>query len=334
MTPIASSTAEAGVPDVAVVVAFYKPVIADAARQLESLRGQTNVSLRIIAVLDGPETVADEELGKLLALYQCRIVTLPEQHGVRRAFAAGLAAALTEPAGLFAYCDQDDVWDAAKLERTCAALQASGAMLAHCDARVITDEHRVIAPSLYRYESRREPADLLGMLLLNTVTGMTAVFTRAVAEAAVPLCAKFTGQLLLHDHLTAVAAASLGRVIFVDDALLDYVQHGTNQIGARPHVPRRSRLLGTDHLAAYRRTSARMFHERRDVALLLATQGLLPWSLRKMFVTAERRNVPVLAFNFAVAIIKLLLRGEGRRAMLALRMFDAGIFFRPGGPVG
>lgn len=321
-------------PRVAVIVAFHKPVIADAARQLQSLKNQTSADLTIFAVLDGAETVADGGLGKLLALHDCRVVALEEQLGVRQAFAAGLAAALTGSAGLFAYCDQDDVWDHAKLERTCAALLGANAALAHCDARVVSDDSRLIAPSLYRYESRREPADLFGMLLLNTVTGMTAVFTRATAEVAVKLCDGFDGHLLLHDHLTAIAAASLGRVIFVDETLLDYVQHGTNQVGARPHVARRSRLLGAGHFAAYRRTSARMFHERRGAALLLAAQGVLPWSLRTMFVTGERRNVPALVFNYGVAVARLLLRGEGRRAMLALRMLDAGFFFNSGGQSG
>ncbi len=332
LTAMAANTTKQTItklPDVTVIVAFHKPEPAAAARQVGSLRRQTNVLVNIVAVLDGPETAADEELAKLLGQHSCQVVALQEQQGIRRAFAAGLAVALAEHAGpdrLFAYCDQDDVWHPEKLEKTCAALAASGAALVHCDATIIDGEGRLIAPSLHAYESRREPADLFGMLLLNTVTGMTALFTRRTAEVAVALCNGFSGKLL-HDHITAIAAASLGRAEFVDEALIDYVQHGANQVGARPHAAWRSRALGFGHATAYRQTSALMFHERRAAAILLAGQGLLPSSLRAMFVTGRRSNVLALMLGYSHAITKLLLTGDGRRAMLALRMFDAGFFY-------
>lgn len=333
MAPHSAEPVPARQPDVTVIVAFHKPTLSAAARQIESLSRQSNVALSIVAVLDGAETATDEELGLLLERHGCRAVALHEQHGVRRAFAAGLAVALSEhtgPGRLFGYCDQDDVWHPAKLEKTCAVLSAHGAALAHCDATITDEEGQLTAPSLQAYESRREPGDLFGMLLLNTVTGMTAVFTRKTAEVASRLCNGFSGKLL-HDHLTGIAAASLGRVIFTGEALVDYVQHAGNQVGARPHIAWRSRALGIGHFAAYRRTSAALFHERRGAALLLSGEGLLPWSLRAMFVTGRRSNVLALMLGYGIAIIKLLLTGDRRRAMLALRMFDAGFFFLLGG---
>ena len=320
-------------PHVAVIAAFYKPRLATAARQLSSLRSQTDVRVSIVAVLDGDETSNDRELRALLFRHDCHLVALPHRHGIRKAFAAGLEAALVrfpKNGCLFAYCDQDDVWDSTKLSRTSRAVTTPGVTLAHCDARITDEEGNLIAPSLHRYESRREPSDLLGMLLLNSVTGMTAVFTRAVAEVAVKLCVKFEGAML-HDHITAIAAASLGRIACVDEPLADYVQHGANQIGARPHFAWRSRALGIGHLSAYRHSSVVMFHERRGAALLLAALGLLPWNLRAIFVTDARPNVLALVAGCDAAMIKLLLAGDGRRAMLALRMLDAGFCFLLGG---
>ena len=332
MVPGTEKTAQDG-PHVAVIAAFYKPHLATAARQLMSLKSQIDVRVSITAVLDGEETSNDPELRALLAQHDCHLVPLPHQHGVRMAFAAGLAAALTRHRQgdcLFAYCDQDDVWKPTKLWRTSRALKADGVTLAHCDARVTDEEGNLIAPSLHRYESRREPKDFLGMLLLNTVTGMTAVFTRAVAEVTVKLCAKFQGAML-HDYITAIAAASLGCVVYVDEPLADYVQHGANQIGARPHIAWRSMALGVGHIAAYRQTSIAMFHERRGAALLLAAMGLLPRIARAMFVTDQHPKILWLIACCDAAMIRLLLTGDGRRAMLALRMFDAGFFFLLGG---
>ncbi len=39
---------------------------------------------------------------------------------------------------------------------------------------------------------------------------------------------------MLHDHWLALVAAAQSRVVFLDRVLVDYVQHGANQLGARP----------------------------------------------------------------------------------------------------
>lgn len=329
MTLDSFETAAVRLPGVTVVIALHHPSPAAAARQLASLGCQKNVALSIVAVLDGAETAADGGLRPLLERHGCSVVVLQERQGVRRAFAAGLAAALKEhPAAgqLFAFCDQDDVWHPDKLEKTCEALVSRGAALVHCDAAVTGEEGQVLASSLHGYESRREPDGLPGMLLLNTVTGMTAVFTRETAELAVKLCEGFGGKLL-HDHLTAIAAASLGSVAFVKEPLVDYIQHKGNQLGARPHVAWRSRALGLAHAAAYRRTSAEMFCERRGAALLLAGEGRLPRNLEAMYLTARRTNVLALMAGHCAAVFRFLLKGDGRRAMLSLRMCDAAISY-------
>ena len=322
--------ADEAVPAVTVVVAFYKPAIAAAKRQIDSLLAQSGVRLSIVAVLDGPETADDPALAHLLARPGIEITRNPQALGVRGAFGSGLRLALSKAAGIaqfFAYADQDDIWHPAKLSRSIAVLRSSGAKLVHCDARVVDERGRLIAPSLHRYETRREAGDLLGTLLLNNVTGMTAVFTPDTAKLTLALIDCYRGSLL-HDHITAAAAASLGRVVLLDEPLMDYVQHENNQIGARLHHPWRSRAFGIGHLAAYRRMSALLFEERRPIASALAARGLLPPHIATMFLAGSTPGYLSLIISCGMAIWRMVVQGQPRRAMLAIRMMDAAFMQR------
>jgi hypothetical protein len=323
-------------PSVSVVVAFHRPSLALARRQIESLLAQRDVKLTIAAVVDGAETAADAALMVLLKTAGLKtaglktagasIIIHDKAVGARRAFTEGLrhVVARCGENEFFAFCDQDDVWQPEKLSRSIAVLRERAATLVHCDARVLDAEGRVIAPSLHRFEARKEAEDLFGMLLLNTVTGMTAVFSAQTARAAVAVLDRYQGSLL-HDHVTAAVAASLGRVALLDEALVDYVQHGENQIGAKP--PRsvlRFRAVGLPHLSAYRDTSREIFEDRRALAYALAQEGLLPEDLDVMFLTGKRPAETTFLSNYLLRIAGLVRARQFRRAGLAARMLDVG----------
>jgi hypothetical protein len=65
------------------------------------------------------------------------------------------------------------------------------------------------------------------LLRRNLVTGATTVLRRSLLAYALPVPAPW-----IHDEWLAVIAAAVGSVSAVDDQLIDYRQHGTNQIGA------------------------------------------------------------------------------------------------------
>lgn len=315
-----------GLPRVAVVVAFHEAGRELVERQVESLLRQEGVALRLIGVLDGAKTARDRDLTDYLELSGFSLIRNDTPLGASAAFARGLASAVESSEGeeWFSYCDQDDVWHAGKLERSLACLQETSAQLVHCDARVIDKEGHVIAPSLHRYERRHEPQDLHQHLLLNAVTGMTSLFTAQTARRAMRLIEANTTSIL-HDHLTVVAAASLGRVEFLPEPLVDYVQHGRNQVGANPYDPAaRRRSFGLGHLLAYRAKSIRMFAERRAVAAGLAREGALPQPLATMFVI-QRTSLARLVTTYIGTIARLFAHGQQRRAMLCIRMMDAAI---------
>lgn len=312
-------------PAVHVVMALHKPVMAQLEAQVASVLAQEGVRLAVTAVLDGAETAGDSELRLFMEAAGFAIVTIGEAVGARAAFAEGLNAALgtAEEGAVFAYCDQDDVWHMEKLARLASYIAETRSELVYCDARVVAEDGRLIAPSLHHFESREEPEDLLQHLLLNAVSGMTAVFTRHTAELAVPLMRSCDDNSLLHDHLTALAAASLGQTRYLPETLVDYVQHASNSLGARPHVRAwKKRTLGVGSLSLYRATSKEMFAERRSAAEVLARTGVLPRKLEAMFLT---RWPGFFEFEAAYigSILALLRQRQYRRAMLCVRMWDA-----------
>jgi O-antigen biosynthesis protein len=308
-----------------VVMAIHKPDMEHLRAQVASLTGQNGVFLRITAVLDGCDVSETDMIRRSLEGAVSAILVSPVARGPRAAFAQGLKHAV-ETSGedcLFAYCDQDDVWHPDKLARLSAALEQKGAELVYCDARLVDDEGGEIAPSLHAYESREEAKDLLQHLLLNAVSGMTAIFTRKTALLALTLMDEVVAKDLLHDHLTVLAAASLGQTNRLAEPLVDYVQHADNALGAKPYR-RKRRKLGVGPLSLYRAKSRAMFNQRRSAAQALARAGVLPRKLEAMFLT-RRPGGFELASAYVSSIVSLLAQGQYRRAMLCIRMGDAAV---------
>jgi len=135
---------------------------------------------------------------------------------------------------LIALSDQDDVWHDDKLERILAAF-GPGVLLVHSDATLV-DGDLVPLPStlLGSLEAtpaeRRELADGRSFdtfLRRNLVTGATAALRRELLETARPFPPSW-----VHDEWLAIVAAAVSRTHLVDERLVDYRQHGGNQIGA------------------------------------------------------------------------------------------------------
>lgn len=312
-------------------MAIHKPPLNSLALQIRSITAQRGVSVTCFAVLDGAETAETPGVVQLVEEAGFRAIVNPSPLGVRGAFTRGLQAALAAdlPHGtLFSFADQDDVWSPVKLAHSAAMLAERDAALVHCDARVIGPGGTEIAPSLHRFERRSEAPTFFGAMLLNAVTGMTAVFSRRTAEAAARVLARYSGPLL-HDHVTAIAAAALGPVLRLDQALVDYRQHEHNHLGARPlRAVLRKRGIGVEPFGHYRQTSVAIFRVRRALAECLDAECLLTERLRTMFLLgAERRAADVLA-AYTYECGRLFFRGEMRRWELSLRMADTALFMK------
>lgn len=138
---------------------------------------------------------------------------------------------------LIALCDQDDAWVPDKLERLVAAFEARPRLLlVHSDARLVDGAGAPLGGTLF-HALEVTPGELARIhggqafdvyLRRNLVTGATAVFRRELLDAARPFPVEW-----VHDEWLAIVASAIGEVDVIEAPLIDYRQHGGNQIGAR-----------------------------------------------------------------------------------------------------
>lgn len=159
-------------------------------------------------------------------------------------------------------CDQDDVWYPGKVERTLEALTQAEAeegegtpVLVFTDQTPTDAQLKPLAPSLMRYQNQYFARfDYRSLLMQNVVTGGAMGFNRALARLA-GQC-RDSAQTIMHDWWLAVVAARFGRVVYIDEPLSDYRQHGHNSVGAKD-VRSLSHIVGKlRHLDAIRKTTA------------------------------------------------------------------------------
>ncbi len=216
-----------------VVMPVYRPDRHYLAEQMRSIASQSLPPAGLVAV------VADLTSGPLLTALAGRFglpLALVEPEAALdtpRAVEAGLSRALTLAGAqaCFALADQDDLWHPDRLARGVAALE-SGADLAHSDARLVGAEGEILHPSVFAYERRLPEPGLRGLLLRNTVTGMTATLSRRTVELALPFPPQ-AGVHFFHDLWLALVAGATGGIVRLDAPLVDYRQHGGNVLGAR-----------------------------------------------------------------------------------------------------
>lgn len=212
--------------NVAICMATYEPDPDLFRDQIESIRAQRGVEWTCFISDDasGPEAVARIE--ETIAGDDRFVFSRSERRlGFYRNFerAIGLAP---KSFGLIALSDQDDRWYPDKLHCLVEAIGDAG--LAYSDQRLVAEDGRVIADT-YWTARQNNHTDLTSMLVANTVTGAASLFTREVADLALPF-PEVPGEQY-HDHWLALVALAAGDIAYVDRPLYDYVQHGGAVLG-------------------------------------------------------------------------------------------------------
>lgn len=152
--------------------------------------------------------------------------------GVTGNFEQALLAASGE---LIALCDQDDVWHADRIARAVTEFDLRpGIDLVAAEARLVDGAGEPLGRSLLstlgvddgvraRLASDQAFAELLKR---NVLTGATMMVSRRLVERAAPFPASW-----VHDEWLAVVASVGGGIAVVPEPVIDYRQHGGNQIG-------------------------------------------------------------------------------------------------------
>jgi glycosyltransferase involved in cell wall biosynthesis len=139
----------------------------------------------------------------------------------------------------YAYCDQDDIWEADKLARAVAWLDAApaGRPALYCSRTRLIDEAGAeigLSPLFTK------PPDVRNALVQNVGGGNTMVFNQVARQML--LAAGADLDVVAHDWWTYIAVASAdGAIRYDPHPSLLYRQHGENLIGA--NKSRLARLL-------------------------------------------------------------------------------------------
>jgi len=233
------------IPRIDVVLAVHQPDMTALERQIDSVIAQEGCTVRLHLFADGPMPQLEQIEALAGRLTDVTLNTFAENRGPATTFLEGLAQVLEYRAEhadqrWFAFCDQDDVWHPRKLAASFARLQGSGAACVHTDTRVTDADGNITAPSLFALERREADPALLDLFFRNNATGMTMLFGAPLANQAAAM-RHLRPHRWLHDQFTAFLAAAGRGLVFCDEPLADYVQHGGNMVGAGPpgvHWPR------------------------------------------------------------------------------------------------
>ena len=240
--------------------------------QLESILAQSHGVDEIVlsddASGDGTVELAEQVLSEHRATDAATPVLVVKRNPVALGVTPNFEQTLRAASGdLIALCDQDDVWHPDRVERALAEFDGRpGLDLVAAEARLVDETGAPLGSSLLETlgvddatRTRLGTDAAFGELLKrNLLTGATMLVSRALVERAAPFPASW-----VHDEWLAVVASVGGGIAVVAEPVIDYRQHGANQIGV-------SRLGAGGKLARLRepRTArnARLLARAQDLA--------------------------------------------------------------------
>lgn len=193
-----------------VLLATYRPVRTLLDKQINSIRNQTGVDVRLI--------VREDERGE----------------GAIANFSALLAQSSSEYVAL---SDQDDLWCAHKLKTLMDRMVLLEShfgkgvpLLVFCDS-VLTDAEMNPLALSFMQKLRVDP--LKGtrfprLLMQNFIAGHAMLFNAALREKA----GRIPQGVVMHDYYLALVASAYGKISYVNEPMVFYRQHGSNVLGA------------------------------------------------------------------------------------------------------
>ncbi|WP_411822909.1 glycosyltransferase family 2 protein [Leptospira sp. 'Mane'] len=136
------------------------------------------------------------------------------------------------------FCDQDDVWESDKLEKSIHLMKKAESeygkdkpFLFHSDLSVINDESKLTFKSFWKFQNInwRLGHRLNRLIMQNTVTGCTSMINSALLR----LVEEIPSGAKMHDWWLALVACSFGKIITTEEPLIRYRIHQNNVVGGK-----------------------------------------------------------------------------------------------------
>lgn len=213
-----------------ILVATYKPNIVYLKQQIDSILNQTYKNIQVIISDDFSE---DENVIKVLEQYKeqdNRIsIYLQEKNlGYIKNFEFLLKQS---KADYIAFCDQDDIWDTNKIEKSLQILKERNVDLVYCNARHINEKNEIIHNNYFQYKNMPLVKGKNNILAISRYLGLgcSQLFTAEVRNKMLP----YTSSVMAHDWLASFVASEEKGVDYIEEPLFSYRLHTENVFGGR-----------------------------------------------------------------------------------------------------
>ena len=237
------------------------------AEQLESLLWQSRPPEQLVIRDDGSTDGTWEALKTFAskAPFEVDLVKNPVNLGVIRNFESAVSACVGDYVAL---CDQDDIWEADKLEALCGALDVdTDKNLAFSDAALIDTAGQPLGVTAFDCVDldRAGVQDLnsgVGLRRLrrrHTMVGATAVYRRSCHRMLLPFpqSLRSPGSFWIHDGWIAAILSAVGGVHVEERPLVRYRIHPGQAVGLIFPADRTEALPRPTHRGGARRAVLR-----------------------------------------------------------------------------
>jgi len=202
-------------------------------QQLDSLFNQTCQNFIIIARDD----CSSDNTLQILKKYNIKILEANKNLGAKASFSELLKYAIHDSAVEYLmFCDQDDVWEKDKIEKTLLKMQeveklnSELPVLIHTDLKVVDSELNILNNSFWNYEQIDPTINSFNRLLTqNTITGCTIMVNRRLTELANPI----PFEAIMHDSWLGLVASYFGKISVINESTILYRQHNLNSVGTK-----------------------------------------------------------------------------------------------------
>ncbi len=252
-------------------------------QQLESLASQHHLPAELVVADDASndETLLIVKDFARTAPFQIRLHRNTNRIGYRATFMRAASLCRSE---LISFCDQDDIWDARKINRCVERFSNPDVLLVYHDADVVNEKGQVIGTLDQSASSK--PLGSSSAHPFGSVFGFTQTFRRSLLSLSElwPMSLDHTepgGARMAHDQWYFFLASAFGLAIHLDARLAAYRQHGRNVSGWADKQGTLNRLVHS--LNFHGRAEQLALWEiaaRRRAAILEQMQLLPTWGSR------------------------------------------------------
>ncbi len=303
------------------------------AEQLKSLLSQT-IRPEEIIVCDDQSLDGTVDIARNLAKH-ADIPIVVSVNESRLGYRANFMRAASLCSGeLIAFCDQDDVWRADKLEIVARAFSDRDVLLVFHNAELVDEGLRRLGHFVHNTESSPQVTGRLGRNPWNAPLGFTQTFRKELLQFSTlrlqtedPFA---PSEHLAHDQWIPLLAGAFGKTAYVAEILADYRQHGTNLYGRA--IVRKSKVSNLMHRMMKYSDYERLSRVARKISHVFEADQFALSSDRASAAEDARHRYAALADYYADRAKVYVAKGSIERARAWNKLQRLGAY-APGHPI-